>query len=401
MTVHGDTPRRRLARPLRIASLVHGVGGFDSGVRRLILDQAAAWSRVPGVSIGLFVRCEAGTEDAWRNEPDVVAVTSSSLGMPGRFIARELLSLRLALWRPDVIYLRHSTISPSVLLLASAFPTVVGGDLDDLDELAIRSRLRFWYMRFTRQRLLRRARRIMVVTHEIGRQPSIASVGRPVDVFPNTIDVDAYPVMAAPQNASPRLAFIGAPRLPWAGVDKIVRLAHQFLEWRFDVIGSDADELRGAPPNLVAHGQLSRDQYLPILAEADVAIGPLALHRKSLNETSALKVAEYLACGIPVILASHETAFPDGAPFLLEIPNTEDNVDTAIDAIRQFVTEWRGRRVPREAITAVDANVVEAQRIGLLAAEARSARGVGHAPRHRILARGTTSEPVGTARRDS
>jgi hypothetical protein len=57
--------------------------------------------------------------------------------------------------------------------------------------------------------------------------------------------------------------------------------------------------------------------------------------------------------------------------------------------------------VPREAITAVDANVVEAQRIGLLAAEARSARGVGHAPRHRILARGTTSEPVGTARRDS
>jgi glycosyltransferase involved in cell wall biosynthesis len=347
------------------------------------------------------VRCEAGSEGAWRNEPNVVAVTSSSLGMPGRFVARELLSLRLALWRPDVIYLRHSTISPSVLLLASAFPTVVGGDLDDLDELAIRSRLRFWYMRFTRQRLLRRARRIMVVTHEIGRQPSIASVGRPVDVFPNTIDVDAYPVMAAPQNASPRLAFIGAPRLPWAGVDKIVRLAHQFLEWRFDVIGSDADELRGAPPNLVAHGQLSRDQYLPILAEADVAIGPPALHRKSLNETSALKVAEYLACGIPVILASHETAFPDGAPFLLEIPNTEDNVDTAIGAIRQFVTEWRGRRVPREAITAVDANVVEAQRIGLLAAEARSARGVGHAPRHRILARGTTSEPVGTARRDS
>lgn len=374
MRAHHPSRGRGESRPVRIACLVHGVGGFESGVRRLILDQAAAWSKHPGVKIGLFVRCEAGSEPAWQGQPNVVAVTSSSLGMPGRFIARELLSARVALWRPDVLYLRHTTISPSILALASAYPTVVGGDLDDLDELAIRSRLRFWYMRFTRERLLRRARRIMVVTEEIARHPSITGIGRPVDVFPNTIDVAAYPAFEPPENASPRLVFIGAPGLPWAGVDKVVRLARLFPDWQFDIVGTEIAEIADAPANLTAHGELTREQYLPILASADVAIGPLALHRKSLTETSALKVAEYLACGIPVILASRETAFPTGAPFLLPIPNSEDNTDVAADAIRGFVVAWRGRRVPREAVAAIDTNVVELDRIELVRREARAGR---------------------------
>lgn len=362
----------RRTRPLRVACLVHGVGGRDSGVRRLILDQAAAWSELdPGVEVGIFIRCEAGAEDAWRGEPNVISVTSSRFGMPGRFVARELLSVWLARWRPDVIYLRHSTISPSVLALAAAFPMVVGGDLDDLDELKLTSPLRFWYMRFTRSRLMRRARRIIVVTNEIARHPSIASVGRPVSVLPNSIDLDAYPELPAPNNETPRLVFIGAPNLPWAGVDKLARLAHAIPEWRFDIIGSDAAGVPDAPENLTAHGPLTRDEYLPLMASADAAIGPLALHRKGLSEASALKVAEYLAYGIPVIVASIETAFPEGAPFLLRIANTETNVDEATDRIRAFVNQWRGRRVPRAAVIAIDAKHVEAERLRLVVAEAK------------------------------
>ena len=359
-----DRPRKRR---IRIASLVHGVGGRETGVRRLILDQAAAWSALePGAEIGLFVRCEAGSEDAWRGEPHVVAVRSSALGIAGRFVARELLSIDLARWRPDVIYLRHSTVSPSTLMLAAAFPTVVGGDLDDLDELRLRSPRRYWYARATRDRLLRRARRIVVVTHELAQRPAIAGLGRPVSVLPNSIDLAAYPELPAPDNQSPRLVYIGSPRLAWAGVDKIARLASHFPSWRFDVVGPAPDEIPDAPANVVVHGQLGRDRYLPIMSAADVAIGPLALHRKGLSEASALKVAEYLAYGIPVILGSAETAFPDGAPFLLQLPNTEDNVDVAIPELRAFVEGWRGRRVARAEIRGIDASVVERERLALI-----------------------------------
>jgi glycosyltransferase involved in cell wall biosynthesis len=321
--------------------------------------------------------------------------------MPGRFVARELLSVRLALWRPNVIYLRHSTISPSVLALASAFPVVVGGDLDDLDELALQSRPRFWYMRFTRDRLLSRARRIMVVTNEIARQPSISAAGCPVDVFPNTIDVNAYPRIEAPDNASPRLVFIGAPGLPWAGVDKVLRLARRFPDWQFDIVGTRADELFEAPPNVVAHGALTREAYLPVLAGADVAIGPLALHRKALNETSALKVAEYLACGIPVILASRETAFPEGAPFLLQIPNSEQNVESAADVIQAFVAEWRGSRVPPDAVAPFAASVVVPERIALIGRDAERPRRSANANQNRMLAPERSTEPAGSARRNT
>ena len=366
MTADPDRSGPRARRRVRVAALVHGVGGRGTGVRRLVLDQATAWATVDEVEVGLFVRCEAGTEDAWRDEQTVVAVRTSRFGIVGRFIARELLSVQLARWRPDVIYLRHSTISPSVIALAMLFPMVVGGDLDDLDELRIRSRPRYWYARLSRAVLLRRARRIMVVTHELARHPSITRYGKPIDVFPNTIDLSAYPELPAPHNPSPRLVFIGAPRLAWSGIDKIARLSALLPNWRIDVIGPAAEEFEAIPPNLVVHGPLDRSDYLPIMAAADAALGPLALHRKGLSEASALKVAEYLAYGIPVIVASAEAAFPEGAPFLLRLPNTEDNVDVSPDRVREFVQAWKGRRVERSAICAIDARVVERDRLDLI-----------------------------------
>ena len=89
----------------------------------------------------------------------------------------------------------------------------------------------------------------------------------------------------------------------------------------------------------------------------------LALHRKRLTEASALKVAEYLAYGIPVILGCAEAAFPHGAPFLLQIPNEEDNVEVALPAIRAFVEAQRGRRVARKDLAAIDTGSVERERL--------------------------------------
>jgi glycosyltransferase involved in cell wall biosynthesis len=340
------------------------VGGRETGVRTKILGQAASWGDLdPDVEVGLFVRCEAGTEHAWRGEPLVVAVRSSRLGIVGRFVARERLSVQLARWRPDVVYHRQSTVSPSVLALAAALPMVIEINSDDLEELRMRSPLRYWYARVTRDRLLRRARRIVVVTNELARHPSILRLGRPVSVVPNSVDLGDYPELPPPESRGPRLVFIGSPGLAWAGVDKIARLAAHFPAWRFDVVGPGRAELPGVPANVVLHGPMEPEEYLSVVAQSDVAIGPIAHHRVGLSEASSLKVAEYLAYGLPVILGTAQTAFPDGAPFLLQLPNTEENVDAATDEIRAFVERWHARRVPREAISAIDSSVVERERL--------------------------------------
>jgi hypothetical protein len=102
-----------------------------------------------------------------------------------------------------------------------------------------------------------------------------------------------------------------------------------------------------------------------------------------------------------VILASRETAFPEGAPFLLQIPNSEQNVESAADVIQAFVAEWRGRRVPHESVAPIDASVVEPERIALICREAERPRRSANANQNRMLAPERSTEPAGSARRNT
>jgi glycosyltransferase involved in cell wall biosynthesis len=214
--------------------------------------------------------------------------------------------------------------------------------------------------------VLSRARGIVAVADEIASHPSVSRFGRPTIVVPNAVDLDSYPSLPPTGNVTPRLTFLGAPGLDFHGVDKIERLARHFPSWRFDVIGPGPDELREQNPNLQAHGLLDAADYLPILAQTDVAIGPLAMYRKEMSEASPLKVAEYLAYGIPAIIGHTDTRFPTGAPFLLQIPNTEDNVETSLERISEFVLGWMGRRVDRAAIAAIDTRMLERRRLDFI-----------------------------------
>lgn len=96
---------------------------------------------------------------------------------------------------------------------------------------------------------------------------------------------------------------------------------------------------------------------------AHIAIGTLGLHRKSMNEASPLKVRHYLALGLPVISAHTDTDFNRGAPFLLTLPNEENNVLPNLSLIDRFVEEWRGRRVTRNDIKHLDYRYKEHARL--------------------------------------
>ncbi|MFN3692462.1 MAG: hypothetical protein ACK4R7_06185, partial [Fervidobacterium sp.] len=76
------------------------------------------------------------------------------------------------------------------------------------------------------------------------------------------------------------------------------------------------------------YGMLFLDKYTPIMQQADIGISTLAPYRKKMNEASPFKVREYSALGLPVIIGYKDTDLPDGAPFILQIPNTEDNIES-------------------------------------------------------------------------
>jgi len=82
-----------------------------------------------------------------------------------------------------------------------------------------------------------------------------------------------------------------------------------------------------------------------------------------MEEASPLKVREYLAYGLPVIIGYKDTDFHEDVPFILRLPNSEDNIEANLSAIETFVHRWRNQRVPREAIAHLDIKVKESQRI--------------------------------------
>ena len=90
-----------------------------------------------------------------------------------------------------------------------------------------------------------------------------------------------------------------------------------------------------------------------MLASADVGIGTLGLHRKSMDEASPLKVREYLAVGLPVLYGYRDPDADDLQPFVLKVANTPTNVVDELDRIDGFVhgargdQSFRGRGWPR------------------------------------------------------
>jgi hypothetical protein len=198
------------------------------------------------------------------------------------------------------------------------------------------------YNEVNRRALLHAASGVVAVSGEL------ATSSRSRLVLGNGLDAGDVPLFPAPANARPRIAFIGSPRQPWHGVDKIVELARLLPDLDVDVIGPRREEIEGASSNVYGHGVLPPSQYRLLLERADAAVGTLALHRKRMGEASPLKVREYLLSGIPTMIAYDDTDLREiDAPWLLRLPNVEENVRDNVEAIHAFVKQSRGLRVPR------------------------------------------------------
>jgi hypothetical protein len=118
-------------------------------------------------------------------------------------------------------------------------------------------------------------------------------------------------------------------------------------------------------PNITWHGVLDRKGVLEVLADADVGVGTLALHRKSMQEACPLKMREYLAVGLPVMYGYQDPDIDALGPFALRIPNTETNVVDDLTRIDDFVVRCRGIRVPRSSVAHIDLARKEERRLAL------------------------------------
>ena len=356
---------------MRIAYGLDWYQGADSGVFRKVVAQTSAWT-ARGATVAVFLLSRRDTRQAWRNALDAEVGFQPRVwsGTVQRLTASYAWVRDILAWNPDVVYRRHDLYYPALeLLFRSGRALALEINTSELEEMRHGAASGHIYRRLTRNRMLRRADGFISVSREILRHSDFARFGRRGVTIGNGIDLSAYPEQPAPSNEHPRLVMLGGAEHAWNGIDKAIGLARRFPSWSLDLVGIAPGELPpGAPPNVHAHGRLVRGDYERLMRGADAALGTLALHRKGMNETSALKFAEYMAFGLPAVIGYTETHFPGEQPgFVLRLPNTGDNVERGADAIRSFVETWRGRRIPRAAVSHLDLGATETQRLSFLA----------------------------------
>lgn len=268
-----------------------------------------------------------------------------------RSVALARLIRAIEAFRPDIIYLRYGLFAYPLQRLFDIAPIVIELNTNDVAEYRYRGLFFYWANRLTRGIILKQAAGFVASTYEIRTFP-FNKYGKPCQVIANGIDLDRYAPCAAPANYPPVIVFAGTPGFNWHGVDKLYEMARLCPDLRVEIIGYVFEDLNiTVPENVKLHGLVHQDQVKTILTAADIACGTLALYRKNMQEACPLKVREYLACGLPTILAYQDTDLCDlEADFLLRLPNVESNVIDNVKLIRDFAYRMRGRRVNRELI---------------------------------------------------
>lgn len=285
---------------------------------------------------------------------------------PKQILARIHLCSAVKRWEPDVVYTRNDGLVSLVkVLMLASFVSVLEVNTDDIGEYGRNhARVWTWWYRFSRWMLYRAASGLVFVTNEIAQLPHFTCFSKPSLVCPNGIPLANFQILPPSGNSRPHFVFIGSAGHRWHGVDKLIMLAEALPEYEFEVIGPKAGDYdKELPPNLRFHGFLAAGQYMPILQRSDVAIGTLAMHRNMMNEGSTLKVREYLAHGLPCVIAYQDTDFPKPVAFILTLPNCENNITSEVPRILKFANEWTNHRVPRQVISHIDAGFKESRRL--------------------------------------
>ena len=201
---------------------------------------------------------------------------------------------------------------------------------------------------------------LIFVTEEIAERRHF-KIGKKIKIISNGIEMQLYTVLPPPKNQYPNLVFIGTEGQLWHGTDKIKALAQMFPNWLFHIIGNSSQQGMIRKDNIVYYPFLSKHDYQQIMAIADVAIGTLALHRIDMNQACPLKVREYLAYGLPVIIG-YEDMDLKGFDGVLQIANTPNNIYDYKEQIDEFVNQWMGKRINPQQLS-IDAKEKEFERM--------------------------------------
>ncbi len=335
--------------------------GPNSGASKKVLDQADTW-REKGINTTIYVVANKDHLQEWKVIDGVVVACEKS-GLRKLQLRWSILK-EIAGLKPDVLYVRDGfpflfprgskgitrVIEVQTLLYEEIFARNVLRGLQSL-------LLDFFY--------LPAFSKYIFVSNEIASSKRFKRYAkmRNFRVISNGIKLDRYPELKPPALQGPiECIFLGQNGQPWHGIDQILQLARVIPNFIFNIVGV-TDKFLDVPSNVVFHGFLTPTEYLPIAEKCVLGIGTLNLAAKKMSEGSSLKVREYLALGLPVVLRHRDTDFINPPEYILELPDNQEPITNYKNEIVTFATKWSDRRVPRASIKNIEMKLKESERL--------------------------------------
>jgi glycosyltransferase involved in cell wall biosynthesis len=341
---------------------------MQGGVGKKIVAQLSIWKQM-GHDAHLFLhspdRIQLPDTTTFTYQPSDQVKTNILAREINRYRALGTMIREIKSFKPDIIYLRYGMFSLPLPHLYQIAPVIVELNGDDVSEYRYRGLFFYLLNRTTRHRILGPAAGFVALSGEIADLQCNSGYHKPNLVLANGVDMHAYDPQPAPANEKPHLGMVFSAMFPWHGLDKLIWLARKYPQVCIELAGYGLDVEGGLPPNVIYHGFLEPERLHQMMARLDVSVGTLALHRKNMQEASPLKVREALACGIPCLLAYKDTDLTSlEADFILNIPNTEENVEANAEEIVAFAMRMQGKRVNIQAVAPrIDQHAKEEQRL--------------------------------------
>lgn len=174
----------------------------------------------------------------------------------------------------------------------------------------------------------------------------------PTIVIPNSIDLAGYTpgnVPVWPKGERLKLIMVASQFYPWQGLELILGEMSKDIDKQLELhlVGQLSDEqqrLAEAEPNVIIHGSKPAETLKAMYQEMHAGLSFFNLGVKEMTSTSALKVCEYLASGLAVISAHHDSALPENFKYELVTPRFDpkgiyDFMTRIRDSSRQSVQD--------------------------------------------------------------
>ncbi len=327
-----------------------------SGVFNKVSDQVSHW-KSRGYSFQLFVITDLESRDSWLeiDQNAVILVDRSHLSK----IRNRWRVVGLAVQtNPSLVYIRDSF---PIKLLKTSIPLIIEVQSRVGLEIKMRSRLKFFFFQLMKQRIYSKISAAVYVSNELCELNEFEiKENIPRITISNGISLDRIETLPTRDNSNLAILFVGHPNQAWHGVPELVEFAKLHSEIEFHIVGSKS---HNSLPNVNYYGEMRSHEYRRIAEKCTAGMGSLQLSINQMNEASPLKVREYLALGLPVILKYRDTDLDPSLDFVLQLPSNNQSLVEYSDEIISFLTVWAKKRVPRSQILNLDAGRKEEIRL--------------------------------------